>query len=384
MALDVIHTAQSLIQIPSVTNAPNSQVSAAMCELLEELNFEVVEHAYTDANDLAKRSISARRLPLGASTERPGIGYFCHNDVVSVEGWNCSAGGPFDAKIADDKLWGRGSCDMKGSAASALSAISRIEQSEQDGPLYFFVTGDEESGMVGANLLATGSDFFDQLSKTEGLGVIGEPTSLQPVLSHKGACRLTISSEGVAAHSSTHDGKNANWKLIPMLNLLAQLHKRCESEPALANDAFDPATLSMNLVVENNPQMANITVGVATAKVFFRPMPGVPWEEIAEEIELEAKKLGLACSRQRPLPPLGTDASRPLVRQLLKCLDNQQPQAVCYATDGCCFSTLKDLVVLGPGSIEQAHRPDEWITVNALHHGTRVYEQLFRQFATRR
>lgn len=382
MALDVINTAQSLIQIPSVTDAPNRQVSSAMCELLEGLNFDVVEHSYTDANGLDKRSISARRLAITDNT-RPGIGYFCHNDVVSVEGWNCVAGGPFDANIAHDKLWGRGSCDMKGSAAAALSAISRVEQSEQDGPLYFFVTGDEESGMVGASLLATNSEFFGQLAQSEGLGIIGEPTSLQPVLSHKGACHLTISSSGVAAHSSTHDGKNANWELIPMLNFLAQLHHHCESEPELQNQAFDPATLSMNLVVENNPQMANITVGSASAKVFFRPMPGVPWESIASDIELEAKKHGLKCQRLQPLPPLHTDASRPLVSQLLSCLGNLEPQAVCYATDGCCFSTLKDLIVLGPGSIEQAHRPDEWITLDALHHGTKIYEQVFRQFATR-
>ncbi|GAB5402054.1 MAG: M20 family metallopeptidase [Aureliella sp.] len=389
MTLDPITLTQQLVRIPSVTDAPNFEVSTAMRSLLSDLGFDVVEHPYVDAHGLDKIAISACRQPTSQSSDQsnspprgPGVGYFCHNDVVSVEGWECSAGGAFEANITDGKIWGRGTCDMKGSAATALAAISRIDQASQTAPLYFFVTGDEESGMVGAEVLASQSEQFKQLASQGGLGIIGEPTQLKPVLSHKGACHVKISAHGVAAHSSTRDGKNANWQLIPMLAELKQINDRCETDPTLQNDLFDPPTLTMNIVVENAPQMANITVGTATASVFFRPMPDTAWESVATQIMEAATKHDLQAKRFRSLPPLHTEANRPQIQTFLHTVGSTDVQAVCYATDGCCFSAMEDLVVFGPGHIEQAHRADEWVSLDALRLGTDAFERIFRAFAT--
>ncbi len=382
MTLDPITLTQRLVRVSSVTNTPNLDVSSLMGELLSDLEFDVVEHRYIDAHGLDKVAISACRMPL-TQPAGPGVGYFCHNDVVSVEGWSCDAGGPFDANLVDGRLWGRGTCDMKGSAASALAAIARIDRATQTQPLYYFVTGDEESGMLGADLLAGQSEYFTQLAAGGGLGIIGEPTQLKPVLSHKGACHIDVTARGVPAHSSTRDGKNANWQLIPMLAELKEIYDRCESDPALHNCLFDPPTVTLNTVVHNEPQMANITVGTATAKVFFRPMPDTPWERIADSILDAATRLGLEAKRLRPLPPLHTSKDRPQVQKFLECIGETEASAVCYATDGCCLSALKDLVVFGPGDIEQAHRPDEWISLEALNSGTDAYEQIFRAFASR-
>lgn len=354
-----------------------------MQERLVSLGFETRLRNYQDLHGTEKVALEAKRSPqrTGGSSLQRGIGYFCHNDVVSVEGWNCPHGGPFDAAIADGKLWGRGTCDMKGSAAAAMAAISRLDPSRQIAPIYFFVTGDEERGMGGAGILASESEYFREMVETQSVGIIGEPTELQLVNSHKGGLHLDVYSRGVAAHSSTADGKNANWQMIPFLSYMKELWERSESEAALCNTAFAPSTLSFNIVIENRPAMGNITVGESICRIFFRPMPETPWQEITAMIQQKAEQLGLGVKLLEPMPPLHTPADREFVQAALAVLGQTEPIAVCYATDGCKFHDLKDLIVIGPGSIEQAHRPDEWISLEQMRKGTQTFADLLEHFA---
>ncbi|QDV22605.1 M20/M25/M40 family metallo-hydrolase [Aureliella helgolandensis] len=383
--INALATAQSLIQLESVTTHSNAVVADHMRSLLLAQQFTVEKLDYTDLHGISKVALAAKRLPqstsLATPDTAPGIAYFCHNDVVSVEGWNAPQGGPWDAVVADGKLWGRGACDMKGSAAAALAAIANIPIEEQTAPIYFFATGDEESGMAGAQWLVENSRYYRELVDNKTPGVIGEPTNMQLVNSHKGGCHLEISSLGVAAHSSTQEGLNANWAMIPFLTYLKSVSERCETDPTLQNSSFSPPTLSLNVVLKNEPAMSNITVGKATCHLFLRSMPDTQWRQLHEEIAARGCELGLTVKSMRPLLPLHTPAEHPFVQSVLQLLGQFEPAAVCYATDGCCFEELPDLVVLGPGSIEQAHRPDEWITLAQLELGTTIYEQLFRRFS---
>jgi len=381
-SLDPVKVAQELIAQASVTTEPNTGVTDAMRGLLQDVGFDVRQLAYTDLYGTPKIALEAKRQP-AAATEQKGIGYFCHNDVVSVDGWNCSHGGPFDGIIADGKLWGRGACDMKGSAAAAIAAVSSLDTSNQTGPIYFFVTGDEECGMLGADILVNQSKYYAEMVESQSVGIIGEPTELQLVNMHKGGCHVDITSIGVAAHSSTVEGKNANWQMIPFLTFVQELAERCETDVTLQNSAFTPSTLSLNVVIENHPHFANITVGSSICRIFFRPMPDTPWENILSEIKEVGARMELDVKPLRPLLPLHTPESRPFVQESLELLGQENPLAVCYATDGCCFQQLKDLIVLGPGSIEQAHRPDEWITLEQLHLGTDVFARLLQRYAYR-
>lgn len=382
--LDPVAVTQELVAVDSVTARSNAPSLANYQRLLEQLGFDVLLHDYEDLQGTMKVALEAKRSPATPGTARKpsstGIGYFCHNDVVSVEGWDCTHGGPFSAAMAEDKLWGRGTCDMKGSAATALAAISALPLAEQRQPIYFFVTGDEECGMAGANLLATRSAFYKEMVAGQTAGVIGEPTELQVVNMHKGGCHMDVSAKGVAAHSSTVEGDNANWKLIPFLSYLSQLKERCLTDAQLRNSAFEPDHLSLNIVVENRPASANITVGEAICRIFFRPMPTTAWEDVSREIESEASQLGLETKTLRPLVPMHTDENSQLVQTALEVTGCPEVNAVCYATDACCFEELENLIVLGPGSIEQAHRPDEWIAIEQLHRGVSVFRGLFEQF----
>ncbi len=398
--MDVVKIAQELIAIDSVTSTSNAAVSRRLCELLQELGFETETLPYIDAHGTSKVSLAARRSPVietpaigsaigslatgDAAVGSGGMGFFCHSDVVSVDGWNCEHGGPFEGNIAVGRLWGRGACDMKGPTAAALSAVARIARQDQTAPIYFFVTGDEECGMTGARLLAEQSTYYQELVVQNGVGVICEPTTLNVVNTHKGGCHVDIKSTGVAAHSSTAEGKNANWQLIPLLTFLGELHTRCESEARFRNESFSPPTMTMNLVIENCPSSANITVGQAICRVFFRPMPETDWQFVLDELVREAQALGLEVNQLPPLPPLSTPATSPFVQTALHLLGQSTPQAVSYATDGCCFEQLSELIVIGPGNIEQAHRSDEWIDVQQLLRGVDVYQRLLERYATRK
>lgn len=375
--MHALRLAQQMIAHDSVSVRSNGPIAAQMKEWLENLGFVVEQLEMTDPAGQLKVSLVAKR-----GKGKGGIAYFCHNDVVPVDDWNAAAGGPFSGAVTGGKLYGRGACDMKGSAAAALAAVARIDPQEQAAPIYFVVTSDEEHGMHGAQLVAQKSQLFREMVADGTVGIIGEPTELKIVHAHKGGCLITVSSHGRSAHSSTSEGLNANWQLIDFLSFVKEVQQRTQSQPAYQNTAFDPSSLSLNLIIKNRPAAGNITVGLATAQIFMRPMPNVAWEALATEITDKAVQLGLDVGTVSKLPPVFTSPERSFVQSALKLTGQTHSGSVSYATDGCWFTEIKDLIVVGPGSIQQAHRPDEWITLEQLEKGVDLFEKFFRRFAT--
>lgn len=367
--------------VDSVSFRSNAPIAAVMRERMESIGFEVEQLELIDPLGEKKVSLVGRRGP-----GRGGIAYFCHNDVVPVDGWNAAAGGPFDAVVSDGKLWGRGACDMKGSAAAALAALSQIPVEKQTAPITFVVTSDEEHGMHGARLVAEKSTLYRRLVEENGVGIIGEPTELNVVHAHKGGWYLHVTARGRAAHSSTAEGINANWQLIPFLSFLHEVKTRTESDPAMMNSDFDPPTMSMNMVIKNQPTAANITVENATCTIFLRLMPNTAWQPLADELCRRASDMGLEIRSPSTLSPVCTPQDSRFVQEALELATgesgiNGRARTVSYATDGCWFTEVRNLIVLGPGSIQQAHRPDEFITLEQLSAGTELYRKFFERYA---
>lgn len=269
---------------------------------------------------------------------------------------------------------------MKGPIASAISAIAQIEPRRQIAPIYFFVTGDEECGMLGARMLVLECPIYRRMVQANSMGIITEPTQLSVVNAHKGGCQFTVVAHGIAAHSSTSEGLNANWQLIPYLNYLQGIRKRVDSAVELRNGAFNPDTMSLNIVVKNQPAAYNITVGQASCSVFLRTMPETAWSALVDELVQSARDLELEVSSIAALPPVHTPPENELVATALRITGHSHPRAVSYATDGCRYHDLKNMIVLGPGSIEQAHRCDEWIALEQLQMGTHTYHQLLEHY----
>ncbi|MEM7479246.1 MAG: M20/M25/M40 family metallo-hydrolase, partial [Planctomycetota bacterium] len=144
-----------------------------------------------------------------------------------------------------------------------------------------------------------------------------------------------------------------------------------------------PPTMTLNLVIENKPAASNITVGRASVKFFLRPMPQTPWEAIVEEVLQKAQELELELHQIPTMHPVHTPAEGDAVKRILQLLGQSEAKAVCYATDGCFLQELNDMLVIGPGSIEQAHRPDEFIELAELALGADAFESIFRDYCCR-
>jgi acetylornithine deacetylase len=377
-----LELSQSLIRFPSVSNTSNVAIIEWLADRLSTAGFAVERSDYLDDEGVAKANLIARRDPLGPRRQAAGgLAYFAHVDVVPAVRWsgpsNC---GPFEPTVVDGRLFGRGSCDMKGSLACFLAATAQTSATTQAAPLWLTCTADEETGFEGARQLVTHSSAYRELVAAQPLAIVGEPTMLQVVHAHKGIRGLEFTSRGRAAHSSTRLGLNANLAMVPLLDKLRELHFRCESDPALRDLDFDPPTLSWNFGVSDGGTAHNITPGICHAWVSMRPMIDCDGEALLAEAAATARELGIEVERYRGCGPVWVEPDRPSVRSMCELAGQTTPRTVSYATDGGQFSELKDLVVIGPGDIAQAHTADEFICLDQLAAGTELYRRAIEHY----
>lgn len=370
--MDAIDYALELVAIHSESRRSNEKISRIVAAHLERLQFQVEWLSYRDECGELKVNLIAKR-----GSGPGGVAYFSHTDVVPADDWALDFCGPYSPVVKDDRLWGRGSCDMKGSLACALAAAESISPSDQTAPIYIVCSADEELGTVGARQIDEQSLFFQEMVAQNVLGIIGEPTMLDVVHAHKGGYGMTISARGISAHSSMSEGVNANHQLIPILPLLLEIQKQCETDPSLHCSLFHPPTLSWNMILKNCPEAINITPSLAQACIFFRPMPGVDHMRLIDRLHKECERLGLEMQLVDKTPPLVVPIDAPAVRFMLDQCQEKSPQTVCYSTDGGVLQRIKQMVVCGPGDIAQAHRNNEWISLEQLSRGTDVYRNCF-------
>jgi acetylornithine deacetylase len=195
---------------------------------------------------------------------------------------------------------------------------------------------------------------------------------------------MEIISHGRSAHSSTAEGINANWNLIPMLAQIRELQRQTEEDKVWHNDQFDPPTLSGNLVIINQPLATNVTTSLAKAIWFLRAMPNVPLDGLIEQVRKLAEQYHLEFVVRYTIDPLWVDPDSMFLQQVKKIVGVERSEVVCYATDGGVLRRLRDMVVCGPGSIEQAHRSDEWIALDQLEKGFKLYRRMFEYWTTNR
>ena len=373
---------KELVSFDSVSHKSNRAISQRVAEILQDLGFEVEWIEYNDVQGEGKVSLVCKREAFAGSGSQGGIAYMAHTDVVPVDDWDTGFSGPFEAVERSGRLYGRGTCDMKGSLASAIKAVSRIEPQEQTKPIYFVVSSDEEVGMDGAKHIDKRSKYFQEMVNGQCVGIIGEPTELQVVRAHKGTLGYIIRSKGISAHTSTGEGTNANYALIPILPKLLELRELTERDSRYHNNEFDPPTLSWNMVLRNEPLAVNVTTALAEAVLFLRPMPGVNDQPIVEAIHALCKEHRLELIEKGRNSPWEVSAQADWIQKMLQIVGGSTAKTVCYGTDGGVLQRLERMLVCGPGSIDQAHRKDEWVSIDHLNKAVAIYERAFRDWAT--
>ncbi|MEX0717124.1 MAG: M20 family metallopeptidase [Planctomycetaceae bacterium] len=373
--MNALDYARELVAFDSTSRYSNLPVSDYAEETLRRLGFETERLEFDDPDGVRKASIVAKK-----GTGTGGMAYFCHSDVVPADEWYTKEHGPFDPTVKDGRLYGRGSCDMKGSLACMLAAAERVSPSELRQPIYVTCTADEEVGYRGASDVAARSRLFQEMVEGGSRGVIGEPTELEVVYAHKSTCSVRATSRGRAAHSSTGKGVNANLAMIPYLVEMRRIHDELLEDPAWRNDEFDPPTVSWNIGINDHTHAINVTPPSSVCTVYCRAMPGQDVSVLVDRARRAAEENGLEFEVRAQGEPLYMDPNSPFVREVLELAGRDRARTVSYGTDGTKLTALKNLVVFGPGGIAQAHTHDEWIALQQLDAGTAMYGKLIDQW----
>ncbi|MGF1525233.1 MAG: M20 family metallopeptidase [Candidatus Competibacterales bacterium] len=346
----------------SLSNLPAVEYLAA-----ELRDFQVETLDYRDAAGVTKGVLVAHR---GAGSG-PCVALSGHLDTVPPLNWQRN---PFDPALEDGWLYGLGSTDMKGPVAAAIAAARRVTTCD----VLLLLTADEEVTKAGARHLAAHSQLL-RSHPPAGIVVV-EPTELCCVRGHRARIELTVEPNGHQAHSATGQGRNANWDLIPFLSVAREIHWRLRRDPAFQDPAYDPPWCDLNLVIDNFGTAVNITPARAVAQVKLRHSRAVDLEPAVAELQAAAAAHNLAVSllRDGQAPELAVD--HPLV-QAGAAVAGRPPQVVGYGTDASELAAVAPCIVMGPGTIAHAHRPEERIAVAELEAAVPALQEVVEGYA---
>ena len=356
-------------------------------------NLELI--AYVEA-ELAKIGVAATRVvsadgakanllaSIGPEVEG-GVVLSGHTDVVPIDGqpWTSD---PWTLTRKGDKLYGRGTCDMKGFLALALAAAPHFKSGALKRPAHLAFSYDEEVGCLGAPHLI--AEITRSLPRP-GLVIVGEPTSMEAVSAHKGIASFRVTVSGHEAHSSqTHLGVSANMAAIRLMGSLTALAERLarDADPA---SPFTPKGASLTIGLINGGTAVNILARECVFYFDLRTPAGMDplalltdfrAEVAAMDAELKARfpDAGARIETRAMTPAMAMvegGAAEVFARRLAG--DNGPARAVPYAAEAGQFQQAGySTVICGPGSIDQAHQPDEYVEVAQMERGAAFMARL--------
>lgn len=351
---------------------------------------------------LAGLNVPTRRVPNADGTKsnlmamigpavEGGVVLSGHTDVVPVDGQPWSTD-PWTLTERDGRLYGRGTCDMKGFLALALAAAPDLAAASLRKPVHLAFSYDEEVGCLGA------PDMIEVIARETprpALVIVGEPTDMVAVRAHKGIASFRVTVTGREAHSSlTHLGVSANMAAIKLMAMLVSLSEKLERE-ADPNSPFTPKGATLTIGQVNGGTAVNI---LARECVFIfdlrTPASMDPVGLLSDffaaasamdaEIKAKAPEGGVKVERRSLTPAFAPEedgVAEAFARKLAG--DNGPARVVPYAAEagqfqGAGFST----VICGPGSIDQAHQPDEYVEISQMQRGAAFMRRLIEDLAS--
>jgi len=372
---EVVDLLSALVRIPSVNprmggGAGEGELAGFLAEHLRVLG---VAPVVTEVQP-------GRPNVLGTAHGKPGgthLLFEAHLDTVSPSHGHVD---PFVPRVEDDRLYGRGACDTKGSMAAMLAAFASALRSTERGPTVSvaFLMG-EEIGHEGAQHLAA-SGFRPDAA------VIGEPTGLDVIVAHKGVLRWRMTTNGKSAHSANPQfGVNA-------IGMMAWLIRSLEAELIPTLDArrhplLGPPTLSVGRIAGGRE--VNVVPDRCTIDVDRRLLPGESWTTVRPEMDsllarIAAEVPGFDAVMEPPYQEnaaVETATAHPIAHMAIEAVqrvDGKHPvRGVSYCTDATCLSGAGiPCVVLGPGRIEQAHTGTEYVEIQQVVKAAAIYREM--------
>lgn len=303
-----------------------------------------------------------------------GVALSAHTDVVPVDGQTWTSD-PFTLRAEGGKLYGRGSCDMKGFIACVLAAVPDFKRRTLKTPIHIALSYDEEVGCLGVRPMI--AQFGKALVKPHTV-IVGEPTSMKVVDAHKGPVRWQVDVLGRAVHSSmAHLGVNAITYAAHLIGELERLS--AELKITTRNERFDPPYATLQVTRIDGGTASNIIPVSCRFGFDVRAMPGTDIDAIERrvrnyaetqclpEMRAVASEADIIITRANTVPPFEAVAGSAARTLALKLTGSNATDTVSYATEAGLFQDAGSAaVVCGPGDIAQAHTANEWVAESEL------------------
>ncbi|KAA8740499.1 acetylornithine deacetylase [Pseudomonas koreensis] len=303
--------------------------------------------------------------------EQPGIVLSGHTDVVPVDGqpWTVA---PFELSEHDGKLFGRGTADMKGYIACVLGLVPALVAAELRMPVHIALSYDEEVGCLGVrSLLAE----LEQRPVKPLLCIIGEPTELKPVLGHKGKLAMRCDVHGHPCHSAYAPlGVNAIEYAAELIGELGRIGQQLKA-PEHHDERFDPPYSTVQTGVISGGKALNIVPADCRFDFEIRALPSQDPTQVAQQLQAYAEQQvlprmravsehsAIRFSELSAYPGLATDAQSQAAELIAAFCGSREFTTVAFGTEGGLFDAAGiPTVVCGPGSMDQGHKPDEFVS----------------------
>ncbi|MGF6266143.1 acetylornithine deacetylase [Paraburkholderia youngii] len=374
---------ERLIGFATVSRDSNLELIGFVQQYLADLG---VESELFHNDDRTKANLFATIGP----RDRGGIVLSGHTDVVPVEGqaWTVE---PFRLTEKDGRLYGRGTADMKGYIASVLAAVPAFLRLKLDVPVHLAFSYDEEVGCLGVRpMLAE----LEKRAHKPRMCLIGEPTELKPVLGHKSKLAMRCHVKGAACHSAyAPQGVNAIQYAARLIHRLEQIGDEL-AQPEHHDARFDPPFSTVQTGVIKGGRALNIVPAECEFDFEVRGVPGFDPNRVVDKLQSYAATELLPKMRAvqpdtdvrvqmlNAYPGLATSPDSDAARLLAMLSGSEEYATVAFGTEGGLFTQAGiPTVVCGPGSMDQGHKPDEFITVEQLNRCDAMFARLAEHLA---
>lgn len=373
---DSIDWLTRLIAFNTVSRHSNLVLIEEVKTYCEQLGL-TVDLTFNDAKNKANLFVT---VPAGKDADEINHGLVLsgHTDVVPVDGQDWTSE-PFTATIRGDKLYGRGACDMKGFIACALTLLPQAVKLSNAGqlrrPLHLALSFDEEVGCLGAPLLLAD---LKVRGITPDYCIVGEPTNMAMVVAHKGIAVYRCRVHGKSAHSSlTAQGVNAisyASRLIGYVDELAQeISHRSDND-----ELFDVPYSTLSVGTIQGGTATNIVPNLCEFTFDYRNLPHMTQDdilapiaakvaELSAQMQARAADTGIELLQEESVPAMTDSDSAELQALIIALTGDDTCHKVAYATEGGQFTNSGiPTIICGPGSIEQAHKADEYVALSEM------------------
>ncbi len=321
-------------------------------------------------------------------TDRGGCALSGHTDVVPVTGQNWRRD-PWAATAEDDRIYGRGACDMKGFIAVALAQVPQMVNANLVRPIHLCLSYDEEIGCVGVRSLLA---FLSEAAVKPTACIVGEPTGMRVVTGHKGKLSMRCQVKGHACHSSLAPrGVNAVEAAARIVTFLSDMADRIKRDGPF-DYAYDIPHTTIHTGMIRGGGALNIVPSDCRFEFEFRHLPDVDpaayfqqveafaLQQLQPAMQAEVAETGFEFSELSQFPGLHQDPESAVVALALRLSGERDTGKVAFGTEGGGFDAIGvPAVVCGPGDIDQAHKPDEFVGVEQLVRCERFMRRLIEE-----